>query len=471
MFTCNNFKRKLVSSLVGLVFVCSSTAYAKTFNLEQGSSEIIQTKKKIDTIFVSSPEIADYEILDDYSFIIYAKGEGRAQVSAFAEDGETLTEDTVNVNQVINNISAANEQIQARFPNSDLSVKKVGKAYVIEGRARTQEESDEINRIVGEALGGSKKTVETKFKIGGSSDDEKLHMPFLDKYIYDGVVNNAVVDDITQINVKLTVVEVNKTFSDKLGINWSHIAGANAGSGILGGSYSFGGGFNSSNGGVLRITAPGLSAFISALDTQSNGRILAEPNISMLSGESADILVGGEIPFTQRDRDGNVTVIYKDFGVGLTVGAKLQKNNRIRLVLNQNVSIIAGSYNYEQIGSIPYFNTRRATSVFEVADGESFILGGLLNSQDIENVNKVPFLGDIPILGAFFRDASTTRENKELVVVATVNTVKAVNNNDIVYPNFERTGTMERFFNVTPLKNVYHKTLTSNFLKNGGFIQ
>nr|WP_314186135.1 type II and III secretion system protein family protein [Aggregatibacter kilianii] len=444
----------------------SLNAYAQNFSLEKGATQLIQTKEKIDTIFVSSPNVADYEILDDNTFIIYAKDEGKAEVTAFGADGRPLSSDTVNVDSAVAGITDTNKQLKARFPNTDLSVKKVGKAYVIEGKARTQEESDEVRRIVGEALGTGRKVTETK--LGNES------LPFLDKYNYDGVVDNANVADTTQINVKLSVVEVNKKLSEAMGINWSRVVSGNGVVGnsgtLLGGSFTGSGVFNGTQG-ILRLDAQGISAFINALDNQSNGRILAEPNISMLSGETANILVGGEIPFAQRDKEGSPTIIYKEFGVKLAVAAKLQKNNRIRLALDQSVSNLAGNYNFEGLGNIPYFDTRRAKSLFEVADGESFIIGGLFSSNDVEGINKVPLLGDIPILGSFFRNASTNRDKKELVIVATVNVVKPVNEKDIVYPDFEQTGTMERFFHTTPLKNVYHKTLTSNFLKNSGFIQ
>lgn len=457
-------RAKKVTCLLGAILVLSpGVMFAKTFNLEQGGTQLIQTKEKIDTIFVSSPAIADYEILDDNSFIIYAKEQGRAEISAFDANGKTLTNDVVNVDSLFTGISDTNQQIKARFPNTNLSVKKVGKAYVIEGKARSQEESDEVHRIVGEALGNGKKVTETKFKAGESEES----LPFLDKYQFDGVVNNVNVDETTQINVKLTVVEVNKKLSEAVGINWSRLSG---GVPDLLGGVSRVTGFDGIQG-LLKIDASGVSAFINALDNQNNGRILAEPNISMLSGETADILVGGEIPFAQRDKEGIPTIIYKDFGIRLAVAAKLQKNNRIRLALDQRVSTIAGNYSFESVGEIPFFNTRRSKSVFEVADGESFIIGGLFNSSDLEGINKVPVLGDIPILGAFFRNAKTDREDRELVIVATVNTVKPVQEDEIVYPTFERTGTMERFYNLTPFKNIYHKTLTSNFLKRGGFIQ
>lgn len=463
------FRKTFITGLCGAMLLWTSATFAKIINMEPGQSQYIELDQKVDTIFVSAPDTADYEILDDYSFMIYAKQEGKTEVTAFDAEGKKLYSDTVNVNALINNISDTNQQIKTRFPNTKLKVKKIGKAYVIEGEAASQAESEEVNRIVGEALGASQKVTEYTLKRGGEFGDEKI--PFLDRYQYQGVIDHSNIDETTLINVKLTVVEVNKRFSDSLGVNWSNLQGNllhNLTSGVR-----IGGSFDGSNGSssISLINADNLKLFINAVNNHNNGKILAEPNISMLSGETADILVGGEIPFAQRDREGATTIIYKDYGVKLIVGGKVQKNNRIRLALAQEVSTLAGNYVYQGIGEVPYFNTRRSKSTFEIADGESFIIGGLLSSSDAEGLSKFPLLGDIPIIGAFFRNASTSRENKELVVVATVNLVKPVNGDQIVYPDFEKTGTMERFFNVTPLKNVYHKTLTSNFLKNGGFIQ
>ena len=458
MLTKKFVKNKLTACILGFGLLSSSASVlAKTYTLDQGQSQLIETNQKIDTIFVSSPNVADYEILDDNSFMIYAKAEGKSEVVAFGADGKPLTSDVVNVNTLINNLSNANSQIKARFPNSNLTVKKVGKAYVIEGKASSQVESDEVTQIVGEALGESKTLVETKF------GDESV--TFLDKNRYDKIVNSASIEDTTQINVKLSVVEVTKTFSESMGINWSNFV-------IDDGSLNFG---KVAVTGAFTGSAGNISMFINAMNDQNNAKVLAEPSVSVLSGETANILVGGEIPFAQRDKDGSPTIIYKEYGINLNVGAKLQKNNRIRLILDQSVSNIVGSYEYAGIGNVPYFDTRKSKSTFEVADGESFVIGGLLRKEDAEGIKKVPLLGDVPILGSFFRSATTSRVDKELVIVATVNTVKPVNGSDVVYPSFERTGTMERFFNTTPVKKgaeaVYHKTLTTNFLKNGGFIQ
>ena len=125
MLTKKFVKNKLTVCVLSVGLLGSSASVlAKTYTLEQGQSQLIETNKKIDTIFVSSPNIADYEILDDNSFMIYAKAEGKSEVVAFDADGKPLTSDVVNVNTLINNLSNANSQIKARFPNSNLTVKK-----------------------------------------------------------------------------------------------------------------------------------------------------------------------------------------------------------------------------------------------------------------------------------------------------------------------------------------------------------
>ncbi|MDP8170822.1 type II and III secretion system protein family protein [Pasteurella skyensis] len=450
-----------VSVLWSIILLFSAGLNAKTFYFEQGQSKHFKLKEKIDTIFISAPAIADYEILDDNSFVVYAKGDGLTEISVLGIDGQELMSDTFVVDGPINDMANVNDQINIRFPKSNLWVKKIGKAYVIEGKAKNDREAEEVNRIVGEAVGSPSKVIEAKI-------DGKI-IPFLDKYKYKNVINLADLKETTQINVKLTVAEVSKKFTEELGVNWTHLGSSVLKNPTLG-STAIQAGFGGGSAFLRLINAGNFELFLKALNDQDNGKILAKPNISMLSGETSNILVGGEIPFVQYDKEGKSTVIYKDFGVKLGVGAKLQKNDRIRLFLKQEVSSLGKSINYGDL-NLPLINTRRSTSTFELANGESFIIGGLYSSEDLEGLSKVPFLGDIPILGAFFRNATTGRTSRELVIVATVNFVKPVQGEDVVYPSFEKTGTMERFFNTTSLKNTHYEIMATNFLKRGGFIQ
>ncbi len=467
MTTYNSLVSSLKKLTLGVIlFSISAIASAANLTMDAGQSKTIKTTKKIDAVFAPAPKVADYEIIDDNTFVIYATGEGRTEVTAFDEEGQVISTNVVNVNGLLNDISPstnASTQIkQSLSNNSNLSVEKVGKAYVIKGNAKSAADQENISRVVGEATGGSKRITKTKFKFGDSDD---LELPFLDKVEYDGVVNDVNTPSPVQVNVKLSVVEVNKEFSDRLGVNWANLSGSVIGGFTPSGSANW---LRSANSGFIGINARTFSAFVDAINTQTKARILAEPNMSMLSGETADLLVGGEIPFVTRNRD-ETTVVYKEYGVKLLVGAKVMKNNRIRMALAQEVSSIAGQYEYEY-GRIPTFKTRRSKSVIELNNGESFILGGLLNSEDIEGLSKVPMLGDVPILGSLFRNANTSRAKTELVIVATVTLANPVAEDQINYPKFRKSSTLQRFFHIDPLITPKEREATANFIEQGGFI-
>ncbi|WP_016605361.1 secretion protein, partial [Yersinia pestis] len=121
--------------------------------------------------------------------------------------------------------------------------------------------------------------------------------------------------------------------------------------------------------------------------------------------------------------------------------------------------------------SYPSLRIRKANTTVELGDGESFILGGLISSTERESLKKIPFIGDIPLLGALFRNAQTQRNQSELVVVATVNLVKPVSARQIELPDFMHTSTVERFFNLTNIKDAKRRKQAKEFLQKGGFIK
>ncbi|MFQ1048189.1 type II and III secretion system protein family protein [Avibacterium paragallinarum] len=437
---------------------------AQLFNMESGQSKTLQTKKKIDTIFVSSPDVADYEIIGDQRFILYAKNEGFAEITVLDKEGNEIRNDTINVNGMMKGIDRANHQIKLAFPNSNLSVKRVGQAYVIEGKAKSALEKQEVARIVGAALGTKGEVIPKSVDVG----EGKERVPFLDEYRYDNVVDVSTTNAAAQINVRLSVVEVSKTLTDEMGINWSWsdfsrspLSPATADSGE---SYAWLGGV--SNGiGSIGYAASHFASFIRALRNDAKGRVLAEPNISLLSGEVGGILIGGEVPIIRYDDKGKSDVNYKEFGIKLNVAAKLLKDNRIRVLLSQEVSNIANQTQTKDGLPVPVFESRRAKSTFEVEDGGSFILGGLYNESDRDIIARTPFLSDIPVLGAFFRSVNKNKDKRELIVVATVYLVKPTKNEQITYPSYKPTGLIEDMFKL-PIPDG-----TRNFFRNAGFSQ
>lgn len=173
---------------------------------------------------------------------------------------------------------------------------------------------------------------------------------------------------------------------------------------------------------------------LSALEEKGLARTLAEPNIVAMSGQEAQFLVGGEIPIpVARDNSNTgfstITVDYKEFGVGLKFTPTVLSGDQINLKMQTEVSDVDESRGFSIGGgiNIPTIATRRMGTTIEMADGQSFAIGGLLENNIREAVNQFPWLGDIPVLGALFRSNEFLREETELVVVVTPRLVKPVN--------------------------------------------
>ncbi|MDF5203490.1 pilus assembly protein CpaC, partial [Vibrio parahaemolyticus] len=192
--------------------------------------------------------------------------------------------------------------------------------------------------------------------------------------------------------------------------------------------------------------AADLTTLITALGNENVAQILAEPNLTVISGESASFLVGGEVPIVV-STNSNINITFREFGIKLDLTAKVLHEDKIRMRLIPEVSEVERYIRAAGI-EVPQFATRRAMTTIELGDGDSFVLGGLMSSADLEELQKTPLLGDVPILGAAFRKASTDRRHTELIIVATVNLVKPIKNKEIQLPYIRKTSTLHRWFNV-----------------------
>ncbi|WP_430391636.1 type II and III secretion system protein family protein [Dyella sp. 20L07] len=162
---------------------------------------------------------------------------------------------------------------------------------------------------------------------------------------------------------------------------------------------------------------------------QSNGmaRVLAEPSLVALSGQSASFLSGGELPIPEPQGLGTTTIVYKPFGIGLTVTPTVLGPDRIALKVAPEASDLDYSNAVVFSGvSVPAITTRRADTTIELGDGETFVIGGLISRSVSSQVSKIPLLGDIPVLGAFFRDLNYSRQDKELVLIVTPHLVQPI---------------------------------------------
>lgn len=256
----------------------------------------------------------------------------------------------------------------------------------------------------------------------------------------DGLISDAaVVGNGGVVQVEVKVVEFNKSVLRQIGLNFTNTNG--------GFSYGFtspstsgggtggdgGGGTDGGNSGALssafnlvaRSLTHGWNANLDLLQSNGMARILAEPTLVALSGQSASFLAGGELPILEPQGLGTTTIKFKPFGIGLTVTPTVLSADRIALKVAPEASDLDYSRGVAFNGiQIPSISTRRADTTVELGDGESFVIGGLVSSHLSSIVNKIPLLGDLPILGSFFRNLDYKREDKELVIVVTPRLVR-----------------------------------------------
>ena len=439
-FRYSNIIRGLCSCLLFL-FSLNSMATERTMALNDAVN--LSFNDEIGTVFISSPTVADYKIIDPQQLVLFANQVGDTTLIVYSTQNKVLLSQRITVNI---DLKKVRRQLALRYPQFNLTLNAVGNQVAVRGQVDTAEQRDDIYQVIGTLLNRP-----TKQNNDTNNDDNDKNA--LDEPLWDSIINGITVAEAQQVNVKITVAQVTKEFNETIGVDWPSI-----GSGLK--SFS-----------LFQYKFNNLSSVISAIANDSIAEVLAEPNLTVLSGESAKFLVGGEVPMITHDNN-QTSISFKKYGISLDLTAKVLNNHKIKLKLAPEVSAvdkIVKSNNLE----VPQMITRRAETTVELADGQSFMLGGLMSKDDQENTSKVPLLGDIPVIGGAFRSVSTRRAKTELVIIATVNLVHPVATTDIRLPHIQKTNTLRRLFNVYishPYKNT-NNTITTDFLNKAGFIQ
>lgn len=158
-----------------------------------------------------------------------------------------------------------------------------------------------------------------------------------------------------------------------------------------------------------------INATLNLLVTQNKAKILSRPSVMTLSGEQATIQIGGKIPYTTTNSNGNTNTQFEDYGIILQFKPVVDAQNRINSMIHAEVSNISG----QAVNGQPIIATRRADSVINLSSGSPIVIGGLMDSSETKTVQKIPLLGDIPIIGEFFKHTSTSRDKREIIIVVT----------------------------------------------------
>jgi pilus assembly protein CpaC len=391
--------------LVGVVLLTAPTAEAQErmlrFSRGQAAGEIhvaqgqfltARTAADVGRVVVGNLDIATAVPLTGRSFYVLGKAEGRTNVAVFGADDELLGTVSVEVGADTPDLAVT---IQEALPNAKVRVE------TINGRLR-------LSGTVPDAI-ALRKVLEIAEQYGG-----------------DGVINALRVTGGQQVMLEVRFVEASRSAGRELGVSWS--VRPNDPSGGVRFNTNGAANVGSPFGTVLaQILGGGISAdiLVQALEDRGLARRLAEPNLIALSGEKASFLAGGEVPIPVAAEDNRVTVTYKEYGVRLNFTPVVLDNGLINLKLEPEVSQVDESIRVSTgVISIPGFITRRASTTIEVRDGQSFAMAGLLQSVHSKNREQIPWLGQLPIIGALFSSSSFQEQETDLVIIVTPRLVR-----------------------------------------------
>ncbi len=370
-------------------------------HLTLNAGKLVRLDNPATSVFVGNAELADVQIQSPRIIYVFAKKPGKTNLFALDGRGRVLLNSPVIIQH---DVEALNAALQDIAPGSNLQAQSMKDGIILTGRVASADLSASAQRIASLYAKSTK------------------------------IFNRIVVEGAMQVNLRVQVAEVARSVTKQLGVNWENLSnfgnfsfGLGAGRDFVDGAFLRNGsttsGFFGFNDGQTAINAA-----IDALEDEGLITLLAEPNLTALSGESASFLAGGEFPIPVPGEDGTVTVSYKDFGVSLNFTPNIVANNRINLRVRPEVSQLSSTSAINVGGVfIQSLITRRANTTVELASGQSFVIGGLLNSDSDNNVQKTPLLGELPIIGALFRSTSFQRNETELVIIVTPYLVKPTN--------------------------------------------
>lgn len=469
---------KLIVCLLSIGF--SSLTFANIHNLQIGQSKTLMLPENVGTVFISQDSIANYEVIDGKSLIIYGKANGRASLIVYDSDNNIIINDTINVDPLLYQIT---NRLAQNFPNSTITIDRYdsidagGKfVYVVSGTTPDSTTKGKIMALIGSSIGQNAERMRMEYSGGSLGGSEPL--TFQDYYTYSNIVDNIKVIEEYQVNVQLTFVEVSKEFTDSLGIEWQSLTLDSMTSSSKDTTTINSIGEFSLLGIKKGLNIHNITTMIRAIKNDRLAKVLAQPNLSVLSGEFASFLVGGEIPIVTKNKEGDSSVTYKEYGIKLNISSKVNSDKRIRLFMENEVSSVSGSYSFNNY-SIPTLTSRKTRSTIDLSDGESFVIAGLITENDQEQLSRLPFISEIPILGALARSSSASRSKTEMIVFATVNLVTSKNSfdNNIELPTLERTDVINSFFNIkNNMNKERNKTIPASnesekFINDMGFIE
>lgn len=378
-----------------------------TIDLASGEGRILNFKAPVDSVMVAEPGIADLQVVSPGVIYVFGKAPGQTSLIAVGPKGEQLASLSLAVSSATQGISRPLKELN---PDSSAQISGAGNRVLAKGSVKSVGEATDLNALLN--------TEGQEFKTA---------------------INGASYAGSAQVNIRVRFAEVSRSELLRYGVNWNAL--------FNNGTFSFGlltGGSLAADAasGASNVISAGLAsgnvnidAMLEALASNGVLEILAEPNITAMTGQTASFLAGGEVAVPVPVNSDLVGIEYKQFGVSLLFSPTVLPNDRIALQVRPEVSSIMNTStlsvgNYQ----VPSFRVRRADTRVEVGSGQTFAIAGLFQRESSQDVEKIPMLGDMPILGNLFRSKRFQRNETELVILITPYLVQPVRSRTVATP-------------------------------------
>lgn len=420
------FEVLLPLCMAPMVFSAQETIYAETetikrLELTSGKSIVLKSKKAIKRVSIANPDIADFVLISPREVYISGKSQGLTNLTLW-HNGKVLGIYDLDVSY---DISRLKQKINSMLPDEkNIRIISSGESISLSGRI-------------------------------SSSKNLSVAMSLAEAFAPEGKVHNLLeVAGVQQVMLEVRIAEMSKNLTRRLGVNFNYSRGEEFGVGllrnlatlvtpedatVLQGPYGPNGSpWTRELGFLVSPTVDALfrfqqgsatwTGFIDALKGEGLIKVLAEPTLVAQSGQTANFLAGGEYPYPVPQGLGTVGIEYKPYGVGLSFTPTVLDEGKISINVSPEVSELDFSNAISLEGyTVPGLLTRRTSTVVELKDGQSFAIAGLLKESVLENIERYPFLGDIPVLGALFQSRSFLKKETELVIIVTPHLVKPLN--------------------------------------------
>jgi pilus assembly protein CpaC len=406
-----NMKRILVAGYLGALLASTvmTPVSAEVLRVLQGQASgalnvpmnravVVESDVPFAELSIANPGIADISTLSDRSIYVLGKAPGRTTLTLLSPEGQLISNVDVHVTP---DIAEFKERLQQILPGEPIEVRTANDGIVLSGQVSSTAKLDRA-------------------------------LDLANRYAPDRVSNLMVVGGTQQVMLKVRFAEMNRTvsknFSSSLRIQDNIKLDGQSGKvgPLVPNSVKLGG----SIGGLE------FQVMLEALESKGMVRTLAEPNLIALSGQEAKFLAGGEYPVPGESDSGGITINYRPFGVELNFTPVVVDQDIINLTIDAAVSSIDTANGFAQSDGtvVPAFRQRKTSTTVEMRDGESFAIAGLLQDDFRNGASQLPWIGDIPILGALFRSSEYRREQTELVVIVTPHLVSPVAGEALALP-------------------------------------